>query len=76
MQDDYLQLPLVARVALEAAQSFDNAGKIPEAYAQVRAIHAIRTTCGACSYCAKDGCLALPLRVCSCACVLACLRAC
>lgn len=31
-----MQMPLVARVALEAAQSLDNQGKLSEAYAQVR----------------------------------------
>ena len=36
MQDDYMKLPLVARVALEAAQSFDNDGNLTEAYVQVR----------------------------------------
>eukprot|EP01043_Picozoa_sp_COSAG02_P029109 COSAG02_NODE_1797_length_10902_cov_25.030177_5_plen_120_part_00 len=36
IQDEYLKLPLVARVALEAAQSFDNDGKLTEAYVQVR----------------------------------------
>ena len=36
IQDDYQKLPLVARVALEAAQSLDNDGKHAEAYVQVR----------------------------------------
>jgi hypothetical protein len=36
IQDDYLKLPLVARVALEAAQSLDGDGKLTEAYVQVR----------------------------------------